>query len=299
MTDKFHEPVLVSEVLTHLLARPRKVIADCTLGDGGHSMAVLERTTETFVVGIDVDSEAVAVAGKRLRESHPGRFVARKGDYRELPTVLANLGIPAIDGALFDLGVSSRQLDTPERGFSYWGEGPLDMRMNQEGGLTARDILETWSEQDIARILRDYGEERFSARISREIVRAREEHLLGTAKDLVEIIKRAYPGSAKRGGPHPARRTFQALRIATNDELSRLGQSMERAFYLLKPGGVLVVLTYHSLEDRIVKNSFRGLVDRGLGRKVVRKPEMPSEEEVERNARSRSAKLRVIERTWQ
>lgn len=299
MTDKFHEPVMVSEVLQHLSARPRSVVADCTLGDGGHSEAVLSSTKETFVVGMDVDSEALAVADVRMRESHPGRFVAVKGDYRELPTVLAKLGIPAIDGALFDLGVSSRQLDTLERGFSYWGEGPLDMRMNQEGGMTAADILQTWSEEEISRILREYGEERFSARISREVVRAREDHLLGTAKDLVEIIKRAYPAAAKRGGPHPARRTFQALRIATNDELSRLALSMERAVHLLRPGGVVAVLTYHSLEDRIVKNSFKGLIERGAGVKVQRKPETASEAEVARNARSRSAKLRVIERAWQ
>ena len=296
MTDKFHEPVMVSEVMKHLLSRPRKVVADCTLGDGGHAEAVLQGTADTFVVGLDVDSQALEVARARLGRSHPGRFVAVKGDYRELPTVLARLGIPALDGALFDLGVSSRQLDTPERGFSYWGEGPLDMRMDQEGGLSARDILETWSEEEITRILWDYGEERFAPRIARSIVRAREEHLLGTAKDLVEAVLRAYPAVARRGGPHPARRTFQALRIATNDELARLALSMERAVHLVRPQGVVAVLTYHSLEDRIVKNTFKGLMERGAGRKVQRKPEAASEAEVAANARSRSAKLRVIER---
>lgn len=299
MTETFHQPVMVPEVLKHLLSRPRRVIVDCTLGDGGHTAAILERTAETFVVGMDVDAEALKVARGRLGRAHPGRFVAVKGDYRELPTVLAKLGIPAVDGALFDLGVSSRQLDTPERGFSYWGEGPLDMRMDREGNVSARDILETWSEGEIARILWEYGEERFARRIARSIAQTREEHLLATAKDLVDAIERAYPAAARRGGPHPARRTFQALRIATNDELSRLGASVERAVQLLRPGGVATVLTYHSLEDRIVKNSFKGLVESGAGRKVQRKPETASEEEVRLNARSRSAKLRVIERAEQ
>jgi 16S rRNA (cytosine1402-N4)-methyltransferase len=299
MTEKFHEPVMVEEVMKYLLARPRKVIADCTLGDGGHTKVVLSRTSGTFVVGMDVDSEALMVAGQRLRESYPGRFVAVKGDYRELPTVLAKLGIPAIDGALFDLGVSSRQLDTLERGFSYWGEGPLDMRMNQEGGMTAGDIVNSWSEEEISKILWEYGEERFSARISREIVRTREDRLLGTAKDLVDIVLRAYPGAARHGGPHPARRTFQALRIVTNDELSRLALAMERAADLVNHEGVLAVLTYHSLEDRIVKSSFKALVERGAGQRVQKKPETASEAEVAGNARSRSAKLRVVERTRQ
>jgi 16S rRNA (cytosine1402-N4)-methyltransferase len=293
---EFHEPVMVSEVMRHLLSRPREVVVDCTVGDGGHSLEVLSRTKGTFVVGVDVDSEAVAVSRMRLGESFPGRFVVTKGDYRELPTVLAKLGIPAIDGALYDLGVSSRQLDAPERGFSYWGEGPLDMRMDRESAFTAREILNTWSEEEIGRILRDYGEERFSARISREIVRAREEGPLETAKDLVAVIKRAVPGPARRGATHPARRTFQALRIAANDELSRLGTSLERAFGLLRPGGAMAVLSYHSLEDRIVKSVVKSLADRGLVKKLTRRPETASEAEVSRNARSRSAKLRAIEK---
>jgi 16S rRNA (cytosine1402-N4)-methyltransferase len=295
MTE-FHEPVMVPEVMRHLLFRPRAIVVDCTVGDGGHSLEILRRTESTFVVGIDVDEDAAEVARSRLNESYPGRFVVTRGDYRELPAVLAKLGIPAVDAALYDLGVSSRQLDTPERGFSYWGEGPLDMRMDREGPLTARDIVNSWSEAEIGRVLRDYGEERFWARISREIVRAREESLLDTGKDLVAVIKRAVPGPAKRGAIHPARRSFQALRIATNDELSRLGGSLERAFSLLRPGGAMAVLSYHSLEDRIVKSAMRSLEDRGLARRLVRKPETASEAEVSRNARSRSAKLRAIEK---
>jgi len=296
MTQVIHEPVMVKEVLSHFLARPRRVVVDCTLGDGGHAEAILRSTAETFLVGIDVDSEALEVARARLGRLFPGRFIAQRGDYRELPTVLAKLGIPAIDGALFDLGVSSRQLDTPERGFSYWGEGPLDMRMNQEGPVTAKDILNNWSEEDISRILWEYGEERFARRIAAAIVRAREERLLETSKDLVDVIMGAYPAAARRGGPHPARRTFQALRIAANDELSRLAESLERAFNLLRRQGLVAVLTYHSLEDRIVKNTFKGLVERKTGKRIQKKPETASEAEVQANARSRSAKLRVIER---
>ena len=296
MTDEFHAPVLVSEVAGYLVSGSRRVIADCTVGDGGHSWEVLSRSKDAFVIGMDVDSEAVEVARARLGARFPGRFVVVKGDYREIPAVLARLGIPAIDGALFDLGVSSRQLDNPDRGFSYWGEGPLDMRMNRESGFTARDILTMWSKEEIEKVLRDYGEERFSGRISREIVRAREEGLLSTAKDLVEIIMRAVPGAARHGGIHPARRTFQALRIVLNDELSRLGRSLERAFYLTRVGGVVAVLSYHSLEDRIVKVTFKSLEERGLAKRLTRKPETASEVEVERNARSRSAKLRVLER---
>jgi len=296
MTGGFHEPVMAHEVAGYLTSRPRRVIADCTVGDGGHSWEVLSRTKDAFVVGMDVDSEAVAVAGSRLSSVFPGRFVVVEGDYRELPAVLAELGIPALGGALFDLGVSSRQLDNPERGFSYRGEGPLDMRMDRESGLTAKDILATWSEEEIEKILREYGEERFSARISREIVRARDEGLLDTAKDLVRVIGRAIPGPAKRGGMHPARRTFQALRIALNDELSRLGGSLERALYLARPGGVVAALSYHSLEDRIVKDTFRSLEERGLAMRLTKKPVTPSEAEIERNGRSRSAKLRVIEK---
>lgn len=296
MTDEFHQPVMVSEIASHLISGPRRVIVDCTVGDGGHSFEFLSRSRDVFVVGTDVDSEAVEVARSRLGAAFPGRFVVVKGDYRELPAVLAKLGIPAIDGALFDLGVSSRQLDEPARGFSYWGEGPLDMRMNRESLLTARDIVMTWSEEELERILREYGEERFSARISRGIVRARAESLLSTAKDLVAVIKRAVPGPARRGGTHPARRTFQALRIALNDELSRLGASVESAVHLLRPGGVVAVLSYHSLEDRIVKNTMKALEGQGLAKRLLRKPETASEVEVERNARSRSAKLRVLQK---
>lgn len=297
MTDVFHEPVMVSEVLTHLLSRPREVIVDCTVGDGGHSLAVLRETRGTFLVGLDVDEEAVSVARGRLGRSHSGRFVVTRGDYRDLPAVLARLGIPAVDGTLHDLGVSSRQLGTLERGFSYWGEGPLDMRMSRESGLSARDIVNTWSEAEIRKILRDYGEERHAARIARGIVLARKEQLLATGKDLVEVIRSSIPGRARRGKTHPARRTFQALRIATNDELSRLGGAVQKAFSMLRPGGVSVVISYHSLEDRIVKETMKSFEDRGVAKRLQKRPETASEAEIAMNARARSAKLRAIEKT--
>lgn len=295
MTDEFHQPVMVQEIASHMLWAPRRIIADCTVGDGGHSFEFLTRAEDSFVVGMDVDGEAVAVARSRLSEVFSGRFVVVKGDYRELPAVLARLGIPAIDGALFDLGVSTRQLSETERGFSYWGQGPLDMRMNRENGLTAGDIVMNWSEEDLERILREYGEERFSARIARQIVRSREETLLSTSQDLVDVIKRAVPGH-KWGGTHPARRTFQALRIMLNDELSRLGASVASATHLLRPGGVVAVLSYHSLEDRIVKNTMKSLEDSGIARRLLKKPAMASEVEVLNNARSRSAKLRLLQK---
>ncbi len=296
MTQVLHEPVMVTEVMSHLLAREREVIVDCTAGDGGHSRAVLQRTGGTFVVAIDVDSEAVATAKERLRRSSPGRALVLKGDYRELSKTLAVLGVPRVDGALLDLGVSSRQMDTAERGFTYWGKAPLDMRMNRDSRVTAKDILMTYGEDELRRVLREYGEERFAPQIARGIVQRRDANGLDTAEDLVDVIKRAIPARYRQNDIHPARRTFQALRIATNDELSRLGLSIERVFDHLKPGGTVVVLSYHSLEDRIVKSVFKGLEDRGYGRRLTRKPEIPSEAEVRANPRARSAKLRALEK---
>ena len=197
---------------------------------------------------------------------------------------------------LYDLGVSSRQLDTPERGFSYWGDGPLDMRMDLGRVLTARDIVMTYSEEELARILAEYGEEKFARRIAREIVKARRNREIGTAGALVDIIKRAIPARARTGGGHPARRTFQALRIEVNDEIRLLQRAILDGFYHLKPGGMIAVLSYHSLEDRVVKNTFRSLAGSGEANLVTRKPKTPGAEEVEENPRARSAKLRVAKR---
>lgn len=292
----YHEPVMVSEVMSYLLESRREILVDCTAGDGGHTLEVLKRTKDTYVLALDVDDDAVSTVQGRLGRKYAGRFQVRKGDYRELGQVLGKVGIPRVDGCLFDLGVSSRQVDSPERGFTYWGEAPLDMRMNRESPVTARDLLWTLSQDELARILWEYGEERFSREIAARIVRAREEGALDTAEDLVKVIKAAIPARARQGEIHPARRTFQALRIAVNDEISRLGKALWQAFLLTRPGGAIVVLSYHSLEDRIVKSVFREIEDRGLGKRLTKKPARPADAEVNANPRARSAKLRAVER---
>ncbi len=296
MTEIFHEPVMVSEVMPYLLARKREVIVDCTAGDGGHSEAILGAAKGTFLIALDVDSEAVSVAKERLAAVFPGRFLALKGDYREISRVLAVLGVPKVDGALLDLGVSSRQLDLEERGFTYWGDGPLDMRMDLDAPLTAKDILMTCDQEGLKRILWEYGEERFASRIAREIIRRRSTGALETAQDLVGAVRKAIPARYRQNGSHPARRTFQALRIATNDEISRLGVSLKQVFYHLRPGGTVVVLSYHSLEDRIVKSTFRELENKGYAKRLTKKPKGPGETEVRANPRARSAKLRALEK---
>ncbi|HHX27765.1 MAG: 16S rRNA (cytosine(1402)-N(4))-methyltransferase RsmH [Bacillota bacterium] len=296
MTECFHRPVMVFETMSYLLPDSPSIHLDCTLGDGGHALEVLRRSRETFVLGFDVDSEALSVAGERLANEFGGRFLAVKADYRRLPEALAEIGVPRVDTILYDLGVSSRQLDTPERGFSYWGEGPLDMRMDPEAGITARDILMTYSGEELARILREYGEERFASRIAGEILKAREDRDIDSAGALVDIVKKAVPVRARTGGGHPARRTFQALRIAVNDEIGRLGRALLDGFYHLSAGGVMAVLSYHSLEDRVVKETFKNLAGRGEAQRVTRKPVTPKAEEIEKNPRARSAKLRVVKR---
>ncbi len=291
-----HEPVMVEEVLSFILERTRNVVVDCTIGDGGHSWEILSSSSGTFIVGIDVDDEAVAVSDKRLTSGFKGRFKVMKWDYRELPGALARFGVPRISGALLDLGVSSRQIDKAGRGFSYWAEAPLDMRMNPAGQRTAKDILSESSEEQLERIIREYGEERFSRQIARAIVKRRAAKPIATTQNLVEVVRNAIPPRARKDKMHPARRTFQALRIAVNDELSRLARTFKRVFSLLEPGGVLLVIAYHSLEDRIAKNVFRELEAGEDGIVRTRKVLRPSEAEIERNPRSRSARLRVIER---
>ncbi|HHW17687.1 MAG TPA: 16S rRNA (cytosine(1402)-N(4))-methyltransferase RsmH [Firmicutes bacterium] len=294
---RFHEPVMVEKVLSYALGIRMNVFVDCTLGDGGHTLEILRATRDTLVIGIDIDREAVAAARERLTSSgFPGRAVVLREDYRNLPHVLARLGVPRIDAAIFDLGVSSRHLDDPQRGFTYKGDAPLDMRMNPDSPKTARDIIMNSSEAELERIIREYGEERFSQKIARAIVERRSVKPIETASDLVEVILKAIPGRFRGGRLHPARRTFQALRIATNDEISKLGNSLQNAFYLLNPGGKLMVISYHSLEDRVVKGLFRELEKTGNARVLTKKPDRPSEAEVARNPRSRSAKMRVIER---
>jgi len=306
-----HETVLLEEAVEALRPQPGGVYVDATLGGGGHTARLLERSApDGAVIAFDQDETAIAHA-EPLKRQYPGRLTLVKANFAEMEERLRALGVTAVDGVLFDLGVSSPQFDLPERGFSYWHEGPLDMRMDRHQPLTAREIVNEWDERELARIIREYGEERFAASIARAIARARSKKPIETTTELAEIVKSAIPAAARRSGPHPARRTFQAIRIAVNDELGALERGMEAAFRALKPGGRLSVITFHSLEDRAVKRLFQTWAQgcicppefpvcqcgrKPLGRMVSRKPVTPSSEELERNPRARSAKLRAFEK---
>ena len=309
-----HVPVLAEEVIENLRIRPEGVYADGTLGGGGHASLVASRLTgKGRLIGVDQDADAIAAASERLAP-FGDRVTIVRANYEELPEILAECGEPLVDGILLDLGVSSYQLDNPERGFSYHTDAPLDMRMNRDDPLSAAVILNTWPREELVRILRDYGEEKCAARIADGIVRRREQQPLETTGELAEIIYAAIPAKMRRKGGNPCKRTFQAVRIACNRELEVLESSVERLVNCLKPGGRLCIITFHSLEDRIVKNAFRKLENPcicppefpvcvcgrvPLGRAVTRKAIPPSERELEENHRAASAKLRVFERAEQ
>jgi 16S rRNA (cytosine1402-N4)-methyltransferase len=294
-----HLPVLAEAVLALLVPRGGDlVVVDATVGGGGHAERILEALGPGgFLLGIDRDEEALAVARRRLeRLGRRARLV--RASFAELARVLADAGLEAVDGVLYDLGVSSMHLDDPARGFSYRADGPLDMRMDRSQELTARDVVNTYSEEELARVLRRYGEERWASRIASFIVRARRRRPLSTTLELVDVIRDAVPTAARRGGPHPARRTFQALRIEVNRELDQLEASLPQAVAALREGGRLVAISYHSLEDRIVK---RFLVSESRGeaprlRVITSSPLRPGAAEVARNRRARAAKLRAAER---
>lgn len=306
-----HRPVMVEEVVDLLAPKAGGVYVDCTVGGGGHTRAILEAAGgECTVVGLDRDPEALAAARERLA-AYGERVLLIRENFRNLRRALDAFRVERVDGVVMDLGVSSHQLDTEERGFSYWGEGPLDMRLGPDAPTTAEALLETASAEELARILGEYGEERWAKQIARRIVERRAARPLRTAADLVEAIKEAVPAKARARGPHPARRTFQALRIAVNDELGALDEALGAAVERLHAGGRLVVISFHSLEDRIVKRRFaeesRGcvcppqLAACGCGRRprlkvMTKKPVVPSVREREENPRSRSAKLRAAER---
>ncbi len=306
-----HEPVLLQEVLQWMNIRPGGVYCDGTLGGGGHSEAILKASGGTAALyGIDRDETAIEAASARL-QNYPG-FHALRGNFHDGKELLREAGAGRLDGVLLDLGVSSPQLDTPERGFSYHTDAPLDMRMDQSKGMTAADFLNTAGEQEIAKVIRDYGEEKWAARIAKIICEHRKEKPLETTFDLVDAVDAAIPKAVRRKDDgHPARRTFQAVRIAVNDELAPLEKALTDFTDCLKPGGRICVITFHSLEDRIVKNCFRNLEHPCIcppkapictcGRKPVLKVlaggvVVPSDEETERNPRARSAKLRVAEK---
>ena len=286
MAEPLHEPVLVEEVVA--LLREASVVLDLTVGAGGHAAALLEAGVQS-VVGVDRDPEALAAARERLRR-YGERFLAVRARFSEVDEVSEEAGVRQAGGVLYDLGVSSLQLDRAGRGFSYRAEGPLDMRMG-EGNLTAARVVNTYDQDELVRLLRELGEERYAGRIARAIIRARERAPIETTRELAAVVAAAVP--RRRGGPHPARRSFQALRIEVNRELTELAASLPRAVQLLAPGGRLVAISYHSLEDREVK---RFLAAEQSLEVLTRKPVRPGAAEAARNPRARSAKLRAAER---
>ncbi len=293
-----HVPVMVREVLEHLQCGPGRIFLDCTVGSGGHAEAILSASgPDGRLIGLDWDEMALEVAHKRLLDFGP-RVVLLHEDFRNMRAVLEAQGIHQMDGILFDLGISSLQLSDPERGFSFQYEGPLDMRMDRRSGPTAADRVNRLPEKILTDILYRYGEERWARRIARAIVGERVRTPIRTTQHLAQIVTRAVPASFRSRPLHPATRTFQALRILVNQELQGLADTLRTAVERLRPGGRLCVIAFHSLEDRIVKQTFREL-GKGAGapiRLITRKPLRPAPEEIAYNPRSRSARLRVIER---
>lgn len=298
---RVHQPVLVEEVLIALDCKPngRKLYLDCTVGLGGHTEAILAATgPEGRVVGLDRDEEALALAEKRLR-SYRDRIILRKSSFKELSNIAAELHLKEVDGLLFDLGISSLQLDRPERGFSFQKPGPLDMRMSQTEKETAADWVNRATEHELAEIIRTYGEERWAKRIASSIIRFRSESgPITRTEELEGAIWRAYPAKERHGRIHPATRTFQAFRMAVNQEMAQLEAGLETAGSLLAVGGRLVVISFHSLEDRLVKQTFKKWAMQEPRRfvNIYKKPIQAGPEEIARNPRARSAKLRALER---
>ena len=305
-----HVSVLLDECIENLGIKPDGIYLDGTLGMGGHSYEIASRLSTGRLICIDRDESAIERAGRRLAPFGEKVHLVH-GNFSDAAAILDALGIAGVDGMLFDLGVSSPQLDEAERGFSYMADAPLDMRMDRSGGLTAWEVVNTWEEGRLNRILWDYGEERYARRITAAILKRRAERPIETTQELTDIIRAAMPASALREKQHPAKRSFQAIRIAVNDELGAIASMLETAPDKLNPGGRLCVISFHSLEDRIVKS---GIQAREHGctcpreapvctcgfkqtlRSVTRKPILPTEEEIARNPRARSAKLRVAER---
>lgn len=305
-----HKPVLLEECLEALAIRPEGTYVDGTLGRAGHSLEIVKRLTTGRLIGIDQDAAAIEAARVRLAD-YMDKVTLVRSNFSHLGEILQELQVDGVDGMLFDLGVSSPQLDDPARGFSYMHDAPLDMRMDERAPLSARDVVNDWPQEELRRILYEYGEERYAPAIARAICRRREERPIETTFELVDIIKSAMPAAALREKQHPAKRSFQAIRIAVNGELDVLPPMLEAAADGLRPGGRLAVISFHSLEDRIVKKTMQELA-RGCicppefpvcvcGRKpkvklITRKPIVSQETELEDNPRARSAKLRVAER---
>ncbi len=303
-----HKPVLFEETISSLAIRPEGLYIDGTMGGGGHSEAILQRLTTGKLLSIDQDPDAIKAAGERLQR-YP-QSIRVRGNFAQMKEIAQSQGMNAVDGVLLDIGVSSYQLDTPERGFSYHHDAPLDMRMSQEGP-SARDLVNTLGEQELAEIIFRYGEDRSARRIAQGICKARESAPIETTAQLAEIVKASVPAAVRRAEGHPARKTFQALRIAVNGELDRLQEGLTAGFELLKPGGRLAVITFHSLEDRIVKQQMHDWCQgcicpkdfpvcvcgrKPRGKLVYKKGLAPSVQEIAENPRARSSRLRVIEK---
>ncbi len=312
MTEPFqHIPVLLDECIENLAVKPDGVYVDGTIGGGGHSLRICERLSDRgTLIGIDRDRDALSASRERLAGQSCRRILVQD-DYADIKAVLSDQGLEKIDGALLDLGVSSYQLDNVKRGFSYMQDAPLDMRMDQSGGLTAYDVVNGYDRDAITRLISEYGEERWAKRIAEFICDARKQKPIESTGELVDIIKAAVPKGARRDGPHPAKRTFQAIRIEVNDELGQIRAAVDDFCDVLAPRGRLCIITFHSLEDRIVKEKFIKRVNPcvcppefpvcmcgkvGDVKKITRKPIVPTDEEIRQNPRSRSAKLRVIEK---
>ena len=307
-----HTSVLLEETIEQLHIRPEGIYVDGTLGGGGHSLEISKRLTTGRLIGIDQDEDAIAAAGERLRE-YQDKVTIVRSNYARMAEVLKEQGIDRVSGILLDLGVSSYQLDTPERGFTYRCEdAPLDMRMDQRQKLTAHDIVNGYSEAELFRIIRDYGEDRFAKNIAKHIVQAREKKPIETTGELNDVIRGAIPMKVQATGGHPSKRTYQAIRIELNHELDVLRDHLDEMIDLLEDGGRLCIITFHSLEDRIVKSAFKKNENpctcpsnfpvcvcgkKSKGKVVTRKPILPSEQELSENSRSKSAKLRVFERS--
>ena len=309
--DFKHISVLLDETIDGLDIKPDGIYVDGTLGGGGHSYEILKRLSpKGRLIGIDQDGEALKAAGERLKEFE-NQITLVRSNYCEIDKVLKELNVEKVDGILLDIGVSSYQLDNLERGFSYKSDAPLDMRMDTRQELTAADVVNTYSENELFKIIKDYGEDKFAKNIAKHIVLARKEKPLETTKELSEVIKRAIPMKVQAKGGHPAKKTFQAIRIEVNQELTVLKESIDKMIDLLKPNGRICIITFHSLEDRIVKTKFRENENpctcppnfpvcvcgkKSKGKVVTRKPIIPSEDEIEENKRAKSSKLRIFER---
>lgn len=308
--DFKHISVLYEECINALDIKDGGIYVDGTVGGGGHSFGILSRNDTCTLIGIDRDDDALKAAGERLKVFGDRKKLV-KSNYCDIKNVLSELGIDAVDGVLLDLGVSSYQLDNPQRGFSYMHDAPLDMRMDTTNGKNAKDVVNLYSKEELTKIFYDYGEEKWSSRIADFIVRERSEKPIETTGELVEIIKSAVPAKARNEGGHPAKRVFQAIRIEVNNELGIIENAVKDIVSVLKPGGVAAIITFHSLEDRLVKNVYRELASGCIcpksfpvcvcGNKpkieiITKKPILPSREETENNTRSKSAKLRVAKK---